>query len=135
MEFKYTGMNAYNRVTYDGSKYGIMIQYPENWNITEDTSGVWFISPVDESGNIRITSEPSQNLSLADLVQIQNLQTKSSNKDLNIVSSNMTTIDGTPANRTDYKFKAEFPKFLGKVKWIDRINNFSDNLWEMWFFW
>jgi hypothetical protein len=99
-------------VNYDGMKYGISIEYPANWNITEDASGVWFISPV-ESGNVRITSQPARNLSLVDLVQIQNLQTKNSNKELNIVSSNMTTLDGTPANRTDYKFKVEVPKLLG----------------------
>jgi hypothetical protein len=100
-------------VNYDGmKKYGISIEYPANWNITEDASGVWFISPV-ESGNVRITSQPARNLSLVDLVQIQNLQTKNSNKELNIVSSNMTTLDGTPANRTDYKFKVEVPKLLG----------------------
>jgi hypothetical protein len=100
-------------VTYDGSKYGINIQYPENWNITEDNNGVWFISPVDEGGNVRITSQPANNISLVDLVQIQNLQVKNSNKELTIVSSNMTTLDGTPANRTDYKFKVEVPKLLG----------------------
>jgi hypothetical protein len=100
-------------VNYDGmKKYGISIEYPANWNITEDASGVWFISPV-ESGNVRITSQPARNLSLVDLVQIQNLQTKNSNKELTIVSSNMTTLDGTPANRTDYKFKVEVPKLLG----------------------
>lgn len=100
-------------VTYNGAKYGISIEYPDNWNITEDASGVWFISPVDESGNIRITSQPAPNMSLTDLVQFQSLQTKDSNKEVNIVSSNMTTLDENPANRTDYKFKVEVPKFLG----------------------
>lgn len=97
----------------NGTKYGISIEYPGNWKITEDDSGVWFISPVDESGNIRITSQPAQNTSLTDLVQIQLIQTKDSNKDVSIVSSNMTAIDGNPANRTDYKFKVEVPKFMG----------------------
>lgn len=100
-------------VAYNGTKYGIIIEYPDNWNITEDASGVWFISPVDESGNIRITSQPAPNMSLTDLVQFQSLQTKDSNKEVNIVSSNMTTLDENPANRTDYKFKVEVPKFLG----------------------
>jgi hypothetical protein len=100
-------------VIHDGSEYGINIQYPENWNITEDNIGVWFISPVDVGGNVRITTQPALNISLVDLVQIQNLQTKNSNKELTIVSSNMTTLDGTPANRTDYKFTVEVPKLLG----------------------
>jgi hypothetical protein len=97
----------------NGTKYGISIEYPNNWKVTEDNAGVWFISPVDETGNIRITSQPVNNTSLADLVQIQSLQTKDSNKEVDILSSNMTTIDGNPANRTDYKFKVEVPKFLG----------------------
>ena len=100
-------------ITFDGSKYGFSIEYPENWNITQDATGVWFSSPVDGTGNIRIGSQPAQNLSLTDLVQIQLLQTKDSNKEFNIVSSNMTTLDKIPGNRTDYKFKVEVPKFLG----------------------
>jgi hypothetical protein len=99
--------------TYDGSKYGINMQYPSNWNISEDASGVWFVSPVDETGNVRIESQPSQNLSLSKSVQVQLLLAKNSYKGLDVVSTNMTTLDGTPANRTDYKFKIEFPKFLG----------------------
>jgi hypothetical protein len=58
-------------------------------------------------------SQPAQNKSLTDLVQVQLLQTKNSNKELNIVSTNMTMLDKIPANRTDYKFKVEVPKFLG----------------------
>ena len=99
--------------TYDGSKYGINVQYPSNWNITEDASGVWFVSPVDQTGNVRIESQPSQNFSLSKSVQVQLLLAKNSYKGLDVVSTNMTTLDGTPANRTDYKFKLEFPKFLG----------------------
>lgn len=102
-----------NFVTFDGSKYGFSIQYAENWNITQDSTGVWFSSPVDGTGNIRVESQPAQNMSLTDLVQVQLMQTKNSNKEFNIVSSNMTTLDQIPANRTDYKFKVEIPKFLG----------------------
>jgi hypothetical protein len=102
-----------NFITFDGSKYGFSIEYPENWNITQDAKGVWFSSPVDGTGNIRVESQPAQNLSLTDLVQVQLLQTKDSNKDFNVISSNITTLDGNPANRTDYKFKVEVPKFLG----------------------
>ena len=58
-------------VPYNGSKYGMNIEYPSNWNLTEDATGVWFVSPVDQTGNIRIQSEPTQNLSLAKLVQAQ----------------------------------------------------------------
>ena len=100
-------------ITFDGSKYGFSIEYPENWNVTQDATGVWFSSPVDGTGNIRIGSQPALNLSLTDLVQVQLLQTKDSNKDFNIVSSNMTMLDKIPGNRTDYKFKVEVPKFLG----------------------
>jgi hypothetical protein len=100
-------------VTYDGSKYGIIIQYPENWKIKEDPSGAWFVSPVDETGNVRIESQPSLNASLALLVQEQLLQSKESYKELTVTSSNITTLSNIPANRTDYKFKIEVPKFLG----------------------
>ena len=102
-----------NFLTFDGSKYGFSIEYPENWNITQDATGVWFSSPVDGTGNIRVESQPAQNMSLADLVQVQLMQTKNSNKEFNVVSSNMTILDKIPANRTDYKFMVEIPKFLG----------------------
>ena len=100
-------------VTYDGSKYGFSIQHPDNWIKKEDSSGIWFISPVDESGNLRIESQSIQNVSLKDLLQFQLLQSKDSYKEFKVVSSNMTTIDKSPANRTDYKFKVEVPKFMG----------------------
>jgi hypothetical protein len=100
-------------VTYDGAKYGFIIQYPENWKITEDPSGVWFVSPVDETGNVRIESQQSQNASLGLLVQAQLLQSKESYKELTVISSNITTLSKIPANRTDYEFKIEVPKFLG----------------------
>lgn len=99
--------------TYDGSKYGISIQYPDGWKIIEDSTGVWFTSPVNDSANVRVQSQSNLNASLTDLVQVQLLESKNSNKDLSIISSNMTTIGGTPANRTDYKFKVEVPKLLG----------------------
>lgn len=100
-------------VPYDGSKYGFSIQYPDNWIKKEDSSGIWFISPVNESANLRIESQSNQNASLKDLVEFQLLQSKDSYKNFNITSSNMTTIDKSPANRTDYKFKVEIPKFMG----------------------
>jgi hypothetical protein len=100
-------------IPYDGSKYGIDIDYPSNWNITEDDDGVWFVSPVDQTVNIRIKSESIGNASLAKLVQAQLLISQNAHKELNIVSSNITVLDGNPANRTDYKFKEEIPKFLG----------------------
>ena len=51
-------------------------------------------SPVDETGNVRIESQPSQNLSLSKSVQVQLLLAKNSYKGLDIVSTNMTTLDG-----------------------------------------
>ena len=64
-------------VTYDGSKYGFSIQYPDNWIKKEDSSGIWFISPVNESANLRIESQSNQNASLKDLVEFHycNLRT------------------------------------------------------------
>ena len=106
-------LNSSTYVPYNGSKYGFKVQYPSNWNISEDASGVWFFSPVNETGNIRFESQPSLNLSLSKNVQAQLLLAKRSYKGFDVVSTNMTNLDGNPANRTDYKFKMEFPKFLG----------------------
>ena len=100
-------------VMFNGTKYGTIIQYPDNWKINEDSTGVWFVSPIDETGNVRIESQPAKNGSLALMVQAQLLQSKQSYKELDIASSNITTLDGVPGNRTDYKFKVEVPKFLG----------------------
>lgn len=106
-------VNSSTYVPYDGSKYGFNVQHPSNWNMSEDGSGVWFFSPVNETANIRFESQPSLNLSLSKNVQAQLLLAKKSYKGLDIVSTNLTNLDGNPANRTDYKFKMEFPKFLG----------------------
>jgi len=100
-------------IDYNGSKYGFHVQYPANWNITEDQSGVWFVSPVDSTGNIRIERQLAYNQSLSDLVAVQLIQAKESYKDLKVLSSNLTSLDGNPANRTDYQSKIEEPKFMG----------------------
>lgn len=100
-------------VPYDGSKYGMAIQYPKNWNITADSEGVWFVSPVDRTGNIRISSQSSLNASLPELVQAQLLQAEKSYHSFKVNSSIMTTMAGNPANRTDYQIKDIVPKFLG----------------------
>lgn len=101
-------------IDYNSSKLGLVyVQYPANWNITGDQSGVWFVSPVDSTGNIRIERQPAYNLSLSDLVTVQLLQAKETCKDLKVLSSNLTSPDGNPANRTDYQFKIEEPKFMG----------------------
>lgn len=100
-------------VIYNGTKYGALIQYPESWKVNEDANGVWFVSPVDETGNIRIESQKAINGSLPLTVQTQLMLSKTSYKELNIASTKMTTLDGLPANRTDYKFKVEIPRFLG----------------------
>lgn len=102
-----------NFVTYNGSKYGLTIDYPTNWNKTEDATGVWFFSPVDQTGNIRIQSEPKLNTTLANLVKAQFIILQETHKEVDVLSSNITTVDGNTANRTDYKFKDEIPKFLG----------------------
>lgn len=100
-------------VPYNGSKYGVTIEYPKNWNITEESSGISFVSPVDRTGNIRISSYPAGNASLSELVQAQFLESKDSYHWLGINSSKMTMMAGSPANRTDYQVKDEVPKFLG----------------------
>ena len=100
-------------IDYNCTKLGFQVQYPANWNLTEDQSAVWFVSPVDSTGNIRIERQPAYNQSLSDLVNVQLLQSKDSYKDFKVLSSNITSLDGNPANRTDYQFKIEEPKFLG----------------------
>ena len=102
-----------NFVTYNGSKYGFTIDYPSNWNKTEDSTGIWFFSPVDQTGNIRIQSEPKLNTTLANLVKAQFIILQKTHKEVDVLSSTLTTVDGNPANRTNYKFKDEIPKFLG----------------------
>ena len=113
IDAKQAVLNSSTYVSYNGSKYGFNVQYPSNWNISEDASGVWFFSPINETANIRFESQPSQNLSLSDAVQVQFFLARESYKGLDKISTNMTNLDGNPANRTDYKFKMEFPKFLG----------------------
>jgi hypothetical protein len=106
------------------SNYGLAFEYPENWKITERDSGVWF-SSLDGSGNIGIQIQPTQNRSLQELVKIQLVQYKAGFKDFRVLSSNGTTISGNAANRTDYSFKTEEPKFLGTNLFGTDILNFS----------
>jgi hypothetical protein len=100
-------------VSYKGSKYGINIQYPKSWNITEHSSTVSFVSPVDRTGNIMISIQPAGNASLSERVQALLLESKSSYHWFKINSSKMTTMAGIPANRTDYQIKDVVPRFLG----------------------
>lgn len=97
--------------TYNGSKYGIgmTIQYPENWNIEEDELGTWFRSPVNAAGNLRIEKLPNiaENRTLSEVVPL--LQTREGYKEISIISSNLTTLDGNIANKTDFIFKLETP--------------------------
>lgn len=106
------------------SKYGLAFEYPENWNITERESGIWFSSPVDGSGNFGIQIQPTQNRSLQELVKIQLVQYKEGFEDFRVLSSNSTTLSGNAANRTDYSFKTEEPKFLGTNLFGTDILNF-----------
>jgi len=107
-----TSPTTINFVDYE-SKNGFHVQYPANWNLTEDQTGVWFVSPIDATGNIRIERQPAYNQSLSDLVAVQLLQAQESYKELKVLSSNLTQVDGNPSNRTDYQFKIEQPKFMG----------------------
>ncbi len=97
----------------NGLKYGLAIEHPENWNITERDSGIWFSSPGDGSGNFGIQIQPTQNKSLQELVKIQLVQYTEGFKDFRVLSSKNTTLLGSISNRTDYSFKTEEPKFLG----------------------
>jgi hypothetical protein len=97
----------------NGLKHGLAIEHPKNWNITERDSGVWFSSPGDGSGNFGIQIQPTQNKSLQELVKIQLVQFSGEFKDFRVISSKNTSLSGNTANRTDYSFKTEEPKFLG----------------------
>lgn len=110
-------------IPYNGSKYGLSFEYPANWNISERESGIWFSSP-DGSGNFGIQIQPAQDKSLQELVKIQLDQYNVGFKDFRVLSSNSTTLAGNAANRTDYSFKTEEPKFLGTTLFGTDILNF-----------
>lgn len=128
---KGTGGTTIEFIPYNGSKYGMTIQYPKNWDIKEDPSGVWFVSPIDRTGNIRISSQPAiGNASLSELVQAQLLQLMNSYNSFKINSSEMTTMAGITANRTDFQIKDEVPRFLGKDIYeygVIKISAINDN--------
>lgn len=68
---------------------------------------------MDINGIVRIESQKAINQSLPLTVQTQIMLSKTTYNELDIVSTTITTVDGLPANRTDYKFKEEIPRFLG----------------------
>ena len=110
-------------IPYNDSKYGLSFEYPANWNITERESGIWF-SSLDGTGNIGFQIQPAQGKSLQELVKIQLDQYNVEFKDFRVLSSNSTTLAGNAANRTDYSFKTEEPKYLGTSLFGTDILNF-----------
>lgn len=94
-------------VIYDNPKYPFTLQYPHNWKVKEDKNDVWFISPVEQSGNFRIEYQPAYNQTLSNLVQLQLNQLGASFKDFKILRSNLTMLAGIPANLTMYSFSME----------------------------
>ncbi len=94
-------------ISYINPNYQFSLQYPRDWKVQEDQSGVWFTSPVDKTGNFRIEGQPAYNRTLSDLVAIQLNQSKNNFKDFKIIHSNLTTLAGITANLTDYSFTIE----------------------------
>ena len=112
-------------VTYSSPKYGVAIDYPGNWKIREGESEVWFEAPVAATGTMGIIIQSSQNMSLPELVQVQLDQIKETSKELNVISSNLTTLAGIPANRTDFTYKVEEGNLFGAVTYEYRVIEIS----------
>ena len=108
-------------VTYNSTKYGLAIDYPENWKIRDGETEVWFEAPVAATGTMGIIIQPSQNMSLPELVQVQLGQIKEISKELKIISSNQTTLADNPANRTDFTYKVEERNLFGADTYEYRV--------------
>ena len=108
-------------VTYNSTKYGFAIDYPENWKTREVESDVWFEAPVAATGTMGIIIQPSQNMSLPELVQVQLDQIKETSKELKLISSNQTTLADNPANRTDFTYKVEERNLFGADTYEYRV--------------
>ena len=67
--------------------------------------------------------QPVQNISLQEIVKGQLERFKHGFKDFRVISSNLTTLSGVTANRTDYSFKSEEPKYLV----LDLFGTYIDN--------
>ena len=85
---------------------------------------IWFASPVDGSGNLGIQMQTAQNISLQELVKGQLERYQQGFKDFRVISSNLTTLSGVTANRTDYSFKSEESKYLGTDLFGTNIDNY-----------
>jgi hypothetical protein len=99
-------------LTYFNPKYPFTLQYPQNWAVEEEQNGVWFRSPVDESGNIRIGFAPAYNASLAGLVAVHLKELENSFDDFKIINSTNTSLGGVQANVTNYLFSLEDKKLF-----------------------
>ena len=108
-------------VTFNSTKYGVAIDYPENWKIREGESEIWFEAPVVATGTMGIIIQPSQNMSLPELVQVQLDQINKTAKELKIISSNLTTLADNPANRTDFTYKVEEKNLFGADTYEYRV--------------
>jgi PsbP-like protein len=98
--------------TYNNPNYPFSIQYPQNWKIEGDPEGVWFISPVDGSGNLRIETQVNQNKTLDNIIESQINKSKLEFQSYEVLSRNSTTLASGPAEEVFYKFKAQIPGFL-----------------------
>jgi hypothetical protein len=75
--------------------------------VREQPDSLWFTSPVDQSGNVRIACQPVADQNLTNLVDIQLEEIASSFKDFKVADSSSTTLGGLPANLTNYSYGME----------------------------
>ena len=94
-------------VTYVNPKYPFSFQYPQNWLVKEQSNSVWFTSPADSSGNVRIDCDPVLDQNLTNLVDVQLDELASTFKDFKKINSNTTTLGGVEANTTNFSYGME----------------------------
>jgi hypothetical protein len=94
-------------VTYVNPKYPFSLQYPQNWLVREQTNALWFTSPADQSGNVRLSCQSVSDQNLSKLVGIQLDEIAQTFKDFKITNSSFTTLGGIAANLTNYSYGME----------------------------
>lgn len=98
-----------NFSTYTNSTYGIMIQYPSDWNIEQTSNSsiiVRFHSPLNSVITIKISSLPSYSTLAKEATGAINLLSKAFTSFSPVDSGSSTTLAGNPAERLVFAARA-----------------------------
>ena len=97
-------------LTYEDDRFGIIIQYPSNWEKILDLDGfVTFIALKESDSStypagigLRVEELSSRSVSLEEITSVQIENLTQNYPDLDLIESSATTIEGNPAHKIEF---------------------------------